>query len=767
MLAATHRLYQFFSHAANVNAIQGLTFLDFTSLLFKQTSIAFDCPLSENDRFGDLSQSETCILKVLTQAPFTQYEPLRKLSFKWTLRLLDDLIEKLETKFKARDQIMYADLDHLKFLLRRATLMNSNYLVSFKMICFLKKLLDDSIFQQIEVQINNEFGKAAEAASKFDGAKTAIEDLNELKKEKLRNYRNFHVFVCAQIKELLLANEIRSPHLERIIKKVGSGSAVFNQVIRILCTENAMIIHNFYEYLTKIEGWGLLFKNHSGDNDIDETNAPIKQFLQKVPIQYHPRFRNLRSFFDAIGDNLGDSLDLFSNYLWIQYFVSHDKYNDFLSLKGKTNYIFSKLRDLLDYSGAFLIIRDSQKRFYLVHNKNSDDLPELDEANWNNEKDKYLVRFIKGIEAEPGTYYKSIVELDRDPSSKRWIDTYSVSAGTVIDDLSITFLPQDMKRLVLMRLSRRDEKGNDKIQGLVGFYYHRQSTQGTDKERLLYLLLLRNTLGSFVKNHHQNSEFSDWRIAESYRKLTLLAGHGRYMLQKLSTIDPDLFLNIVLNMEHLQMIIMLDQSVTRKNHEDTDIKRRFNQFYHVKGQKTLTTSYFGDVEILANRIYTEREIECEVDCFVDVLKPPASFRFAFNKQILDIIFFELILNAKKNRWHFLNKEAVEGKTRNELLVVPKVETTRGKRKLLITITNTGPKVEDSVIALLNDKNKNVKPEDSTSGTALIKTLVRSILGGQIHFKCTPVGSESSIHLFKVTITLNEMENTNEQATFVD
>jgi hypothetical protein len=782
MLAATHRIYQFFSQPELCSQDPEETFESFAAKLC-ELPIPFSC--SKTDESADVFKKEMhdCLLKVLTQSPFTQYEPLRKLVFQWVLSRLEEQVKLMHTAIKEENALSYADFKDLEFLVRRAGLMNSNYLISVRMLDFLRDLCGKKGLPRLHSAIEAKYKHQITESLEFKNpGKTA--DLQNERQETLQSIAFFTVFYVAQVKELLLLNEARSIQLEkalRIVEGAGEGNAEvdnkeddetveeesgkinagFKQLSRILRTENAVVIQKFYDYLHGLPEWKSLYhkKDDSiGDQNVNPELKPISDLLSETKVSNHPHYKHLAKFFEELQQKDPVKNDALLNYLWVQYFIDFDKQKD-LPLKEKTKFVFNKLKEMLSFSGSFMIIQDSQRRFYLVHDKDSDDKPLLRARKWENDSNKLLVDFLKGIPDASETYVKTIMELEKSGPDKPWEDIYSVHPeARVRKDLSQDLLPDDMTRLVLMRLSHRDSKGNDVIEGIVGFGFHGHVSSAIGPNDLIYLILLRNTIGRFVINHHKNSEFTDWRIAESYRHMEMLAGHGKQTLQLLASRHPMVFLEIVQHMAQLQTLIMLDETSFAVGGEK-NIKKRFAKFYHVQGNQVLKASFFNeDLKNMVELIYKDRIVECKVPCKIEVLAVDPALQFAFHSGVLNIILFELILNAKKNRWHFLAGEhACEGRTENELTIAVSVIGVHPKREMQIKITNTGPRIDTDVMNSLRDKGKNVKPDDVNSGTALIKTLIYDILEKcSIDYAPVQLNTEESMHLCEITLTLTEM-----------
>ncbi|MCD4705263.1 hypothetical protein K8R66_04275, partial [bacterium] len=161
------------------------------------------------------------ILKILTQPPFYNYKILREKVFTLTIQLFDIKIQTIYDKNDENDVFNYASFKELKFLVRRASILNSNAIISNKFLEFLKYF-----YRQIENKSEN---KIRENKTKIRKNKAKIEETDDvlymnIYKSKIEKYKKeikkyakylydiseFTTFLAAQIKELLYKNEARS-----------------------------------------------------------------------------------------------------------------------------------------------------------------------------------------------------------------------------------------------------------------------------------------------------------------------------------------------------------------------------------------------------------------------------------------------------------------------------------------------------------------------------------------------------------------------------
>lgn len=71
----------------------------------------------------------------------------------------------------------------------------------------------------------------------------------------------------------------------------------------------------------------------------------------------------------------------------------------------------------------------------------------------------------------------------------------------------------------------------------------------------------------------------------------------------------------------------------------------------------------------------------------------------------------------------------------------------------IKVSNTcpDPRSEKNIFGSLNHEGKNVKPNNASSGTAMIKAMVIELLKGSFFFESKAISQGSTIHEFTITI----------------
>jgi hypothetical protein len=763
-LLAVHYIYQYFSQQDTMQ-FENMEFDGFLLDLHNKVNAPVDYALEFSESLNGFSPLGISVLTALTHLPFLQYEPLRKIVFKWVLLLLEKHIEKVNDAVQ-NNNFSYEDFKWLKYLLRRAALINSNYLISEKMFDCIKNIYSPNGLQALESILSN----PANGNGKFVGLFANLPEVKRLQADdRIKELKDFHVFFIAQIKELLTRNESRALQLEQILKEhLKSGQPGYKQVTRVLSAENTIAIQRFYEFLRTSDKWEPLYFREGDDDE-----EPIINLLKQETIKRHLRYQTLQRFFEITKqmDASDETMPLpFLKYLWIEYFIEHDRYKKDLPLHKRTDYILSKIRQIFTqegiyYPGVFLVVKDSEDKPLLVYDKNFEDKAVIEASDWQNEEDIYLRQFLEGIPVAGMPYSKTLIELKRDKQLNGWVDLYSVQNGSQKQEgLSYSFLPDNVNRLILMRLNKRTIAGTEKKLGIIGIYFMSTSAELTDANRMRYLLLLKNSLTGFIEHHHQNNEFRELLISENSKKLALLSGHGKDVLRDLAGNDKEgtIFSDIALNLEHLQLMILLDDKATTYGARISDkIKERFNLFYNVQGHSVIDNEYKDIAYKLAKDIYLFNEVEIKVNCGIEVNIDEDVYGFSFNKKLLNLILFEIFINAKKNRWHFFRGEEIKGYAENKLTVHFSMMVFEGVKSLKMDVTNTGPGIDTDLKKRLSHPTQNVKPNDLTSGTYLLKKLIGEILKGKIYFDTKSLSEPENFQLFTATVILKEMNGTTE------
>lgn len=748
-LEAVHRIYDWCS---NTSHHFDMSFQAWKEHLLEYTNSPFTGSFLANDSNDDdeLSDETATILKVLTLPPFTNHKPIKEASFKWALRMLDEQIGRL------KDQIRKGELKHetfrdFKFLVRRAGLLNTNYLVSNHIFDSLKTLYSSEGLSKLKGELENE-------------APSLSRNL------KLQNVNDFHVFYGAQLSELLFMNEARSIHLEITLSALLEEDPLtlppdYRQLLRFIREENGILIQRFWDFL---EGEESLVGETIGEDLIEEK---VRETLEKL--ENHYRSKTLRNFLEVSTPSrpLHENKQLI-NYLAIKVFLKLESEgglakDDLLSVK--TEIILDRMTEIVRQedqgSGAFFMVRykhQKKSKNFVAYNKG--DSGGLRESFLDN--NAYLNSFLDGSSKEAGC--KTIIEFHKREHDNKWVDLYATNSDPQPDYFEANDLPKGYNRLLIIRFSKVHTKEDEEEirnhgQALAGFYFKRESDDllPTEVDRTRYLLLLRSSVSSFIESHHENDEFKDWMEADNKKRTALLTGHGRQMLMDIASRKLE-YRGIISTILMVQRLILdfreekafkLDQNT---GGDINNVKGVFRQLFNPNSD-VIDNHYIKHLEQMAYDVFAFEEVENAIsEKEVQIThNAPDQSDFRFSKDILDMICFELFINAKKNRWIFTDHDQF---TFNPL--VNKVEIT-GEIKddnYLLQISNTGPMLleREETISKLND-NGEVKRYRSVAGLKLIHTLFREFDLGEITFEQKePI--EGLLCRFIVTLELKNWSN---------
>lgn len=803
MLIATHRIYQYFTQAKTPILT---SFSDFINDLYTCT-VSPNEKVSHTNSIIDLKDDETAsYLKVLTQSPFTQYKPLRDQVFKWCLTLLETHIRCIKNTIDEEKNINYEQFDTLKFLIRRAGLLNSNYLLSVPFFQFLKDYLY---------------------------SKHGIQQLIKIHKKthRQKKLKEFPIFYIAQIKELIFRNESRCIVLEKNLKEIdNTNDPNVKQIIRILREENALILKSFYEYVSKQIGWKELYyeelendenekqststnenkEEHRNKRDlftqeaersrkkekeenkkkinqsIDSTTDKIKKFLQKETISKHLKYSTIEEFFKITGQSCIKDNKQLLNYLWLTYFLQYDKQKE-INLNHKTEFIMTRLMEMFNNEGikqvgSFFIVNTSRQKPFIAFNKNIALRTDISSDSWRklleSPTQNYIKDFLweevnmKEITDEKETldkyaYPNTVVELQK--TSRKWIDSFSSDLeDTQTIDLPENFFPEDYDKVLLIKICRQKAKNHSKKthQGIIGFYYKQNEGETVHINMIRYLLLLRSALSDFIARHHEADDFTDWQIAEIRQRTSLLTGHGREMLMNIATKNED-YKDIISTLLIVQrFIIDSEEESIISGGQDGSINQLFSKYFDYSVDN-ITPDSIISLKDMAKDIFQLEEIENKEDIKDEDIKISgvhklSSLSFFFSYKLLRMICFELFINAKKNRWIFADEKIETDNQeylRNKIWIdVSNVKLENQKLKeITLTITNTCPIMDTDDYNTLT-RRKNLKEEESSSGIFLIHTMLNSFGLGSITFPLKQEIVKNKFGKFSAILKLKSLES---------
>jgi|GEM_PF-2712631 len=773
MFKATHKVYEYFQNHRN---IANISFED----LLKE------CGFNEKE-----IEDKMTMLKVLSQYPFLLYQPVREKTFKWHKEWLDKIKED-HKKPPENNTFTYNQFCELKFLIRRAVFLGNYSILEQDFFILIHR-----VFTRISNRTTNPIKKTIEIEKKsgtlFNDTTTVEYERQTLTKREEINLDDFHIFLIQKYVELFHQNGWCA---NKIIENIKGIENEFNtlqgeQFIRMLKIEAAAVLNDFYALLNDKEEWRKLYKSIGNERKIDTNNNIITGFLEQQKILDTNKFdlsnKVLKLMNAPEKEPINDLKNLksqFVNYLWLKQFLNTDlrsQASDF-SLTDKTEAIFQKLKGFFtnDKIGAFFVVNDGRDtpRSHLVYDKDPSGSQFLHELN--NEKHKLIFQFMDGEEVsyaksedgngpengsetkEDGSLSsgkgahnrqsntkgskdekikKSIIEYEYVNSGNEWKDLYTLNSKPEYKSF-VT----GCQWVLLIRISDSDFK----TLGLIGFYGDKELQNELLAKQLL--MLLRTDIGLFIKKHHKNDEFSALREAEAVKRFAYLAGHGRQMIQKLAQKDNETFGDVVATMEKLQYLFATKLIDPKANTNSTKKESDKELLTKVFSSNAIDKDVLKKIRNMGNKIYETNIIENKVSITPIPTDNTSEngITFKFNGEILTFICFELFVNAKKNRFHFIETCPKCKTDKNDLNI--KFEKNKDNQ-LIISLTGTGTKIPNDVPTKINEGHS-IKPGNEIAGLDLILKVIKTLnKRNKLSIKSHTNKSCCEIHENTVTITL--------------
>lgn len=756
---AIHRTYSWFSNPDN--QITTESFYEWEENLIKSTESPF-MPYERDQRIFErksrLDENNCELLKVLTQNPFCNYVSIRDKTFKWVLHLLFDQILLMKREMDSNSGLHYESLRDLKFLMRRAALLRMNILISGVFLDFLRLFFKKG-FDQIKKNAANLFTSVG-GANLFTSVDA--ENLRIYVDKVNSDLTDFHIYYIGQVKELLFEDEIKSIHLERMIDTFESNEynkneeqqdVRFVQLLRLLRYENSGFIKSQRDFRRSHSSEISYHKNIVFNESVERDEMTMKLF---------EKYEDVGKISKPCGEHIEDQIKCILNNLkkFIGYwngknFIEYSDVGSFILMSSQWTSNPQAERPDGTKQGC-----DSENRnCKLIYNQG-----EPIEENMLTE-DLYLRRFINGIEDHVGSEtHISIIEFEG--KNGIWKDLYS---GSDCEQSDLKIPTEKYNRLLLLRISKpistdssdvgtnddalghKQEKEQGSTLAVIGFLYTAtESRKMVEAKATRYLRMLSDELCAFFQNHIDTHEFLDYYAEKHKQRLALLMTHGKSMLENLAN-DAESNKNdryryriIGKTLEHLQFIIM--------HYDQKDRKKRINDFFfddELDLEETISELAEMYQDVVKNK-FVECRLSDEVKCPAKNSNEVQSDKqiFKFSKKILDVICFELFVNAKKNRWHFKDYTQKEGKNSFSM----DYEYDGHKKQLKIIISNTGPNV---LPRELNQMNRICNAEEKPiSGLGLIRTILSDLDIGTLYFKAPDFNDKLEMVDIQAVLTLN-------------
>lgn len=774
-----HRIYEWFSQLRDNDEFKHIQFYPWLKLLLNETKSPFnrDLLLTGEPGKSEFSFESSTILKLLTQSPFISYRPIKGKIFEWVLELLITQCDKIRKGLSGYNKIppyfTYSSFRDFKFLVRRAGLLNANYLINIDFIDFLRLIFNEHALDLLEADCKSE------AKNYSPQRHIHIDEQSiETQDHKSKNVKNFNVFFVGQVKELLFMNEAKSIHLEEVLSVyeksapyiLNSFSNQFSQLIRVLNEENGILISKFWEF---IEG-DMVYSTHLSAND---QIKQVKATLKRSSISQHYRYKTLSKFFEIRKQSDPATNVQFHNYLCLMNFLLKEKTDEHWTLYEKTAFVINRLRNIIkdrpEKPGMFFVIKyvTVNNPYFFAYNDNQSG--SLNERTWYTDKYTYLKDFMEGIKDKTYQSCLSIVEFQK--VNGTWKDMYSIESDPSEVTLDPNLFAENINRLLLLRINKRRPDNDNSInqempQGMIGFFFERpvaDADQLTEISRLRYLLLLRASISTFVQNHHENNEFRDWIEANNKQKTALLTGHGREMLINLARKEKegDTYKDIVHTILLVQRFILDLTDAQMAGLSPTAIIFVFKGIFNAVAIP-IYNSYADTLKTRCDAIFDFDEIENKdpVNVYPEADIEREGEQFHFPLDLLEMICFELFVNAKKNRWIFTPDDNLfkpDGRPYvcNKVDIILKRQDNKdGEDCLLLTIRNTGPAIGRELDDLKNNRYHNVKGANQVAGIGLISQMLEDFKLGELFFN-EPPPVQGQFTFFEATLELYNWHGT--------
>jgi hypothetical protein len=559
------------------------------------------------------------------------------------------------------------------------------------------------------------------------------------------------------------------------------------QFLRMLKIELAAVTNEFYGILTSQydREWRDVFRD---DKELNKKTDNIKSFIDGKKLGKANKYVISKEVL-----KLDD--EIFLKFLWIKQLIHADTHKkshlpEGINYQDKIDAIIEKMKGFftkINNIQAFFVVTDAQQNPYVLNDseyvlrdfeqeyqkyqeykrliekgkKENKDTTQLNDElqqkektliqiqeQSDNEKYRYseIIKFLKGVEDLQCIASETTAEFKVDKTNKIWLDCYNPQHNNI----KLDFL-KDENWLYLIRISELEE-GEFRTLGLLGFY----STENLyNNPNILLskqlLMLLRRDMGKFIKKHHKNDEFAALRHAEIAKRFTYLAGHGRQTMQRLAKEDI-VFRDVIGTMDKLQYLY-----ATKNLHiKHLDLRDNNNtKKAEEKNQSELMQSFIPikikaeDIEGIINtyvkKIYLSKNVENSVEIKMTdemtndlnnydtcgKVNVTIANDFSFNKEILLFIIFEMVINAKKNRWHCIKNNNGRCMSCKNFI---HIEVKKDNDKLIIKIETTGTQIGNfiksdgykrSIMEAINDGNP-IKESSQNEGIYLITKILNQL-----------------------------------------
>lgn len=666
MFYATHVLYDFFSAPECESKLSGMTF----------EQLIAECK-HRDGRIDD----EYAVLKVVSSNSFTMYRPVRDKVFEWIKEELKTVLKDVESLC---DNEKWDSIDLLKkmqFLIHRSVNLGNFQIVSPRFFTVLSKVFnvidDKGLITTVETVFNP--SQSVKVPDTFSDS--ILKRFIEL----MYSYPASAV----KIKEALSS--------ETIVFKNDRGKSFKERLL----DETCVVVDDLYDCIVSLGFQAKAIIKGDELVDLDDYRTFVQNWFEQNGIYDYTQYKVAAEICGFDENSLPDN---FIQYLWLKsyfYCDSNSLLPSSVLFEKKTVQLCHRLKSMVSPDGpigAFFVVTDVLGKHRLVFDEDRNGYSVLGNRFNEQEIDDFFTRMGRSIQADSRLLIKKV---------KDELTSFS-DDNHILDALNC-------KELHIYRLGQIE---NSSISGIIGFYSADPSMMGPYSRR--YMLLLRRDILSFIDLHHRNEEFVQSVLAEERRKYAYLTGHGREVMLRLSWSDKD-FIPIIVDMERLQGIFAGSQI-------DPDYEKvLLNLFFepdiiNIDGAKSLVEDFWN----MALKIYQSDVVEISEVPNKWESKATGEGSIKFSKKLLKYICFELIVNAKKNKFHKANtpyRKVYSGDespfNKNSI----GVNITLSADHLVLSVSGTGPIIDSDILQKIK-ANTQIKEKGDISGLDLIIKLIK-------------------------------------------
>ena len=679
MFYATHVLYDIFSDS-NID----LSNLSFGGLLR-------ECKKRHNG-----IKDEYAVLKVLTTNSFTMYKPIREKVFAWVKTIVGKLEKQIDRSCKEKknwDEERVLELEHLSFMIHRSVMVGNLHIVSKKFFALLSRVFD---------------------SIRGDGVTYSVKSVDGI--EKKTALKGYHEDILKRYVELISSRPAVAVKIKESLEQKGLFTSQYGKWFKdTLLDETCVVINDLYAYVSSMGFPHYAIFNSEGLIEYERYVNIIEDWFDLDSRKDSSTYKIADM---VVGNGDGSLSPEFLQYLWVKSYIKADLESKLPTnemVEKKSVQLCSHLKSIVCRDkrvGAFFIVTDVLNNYRLVYDEDDRGYAVLG----NHFRDSNLLDFFKAIgEDSVNSDRRIVLQYQRgSPAGKAFFDIVS-------------------NNVTVLKVYRIGKVGESTISGIIGFYS--SSPKRFKPAGHSYILLLRRDIIRFIDHHHRNEEFIQSVLEEEKRKFAYLTGHGREMMLKLSYDSKDMVQPIVTTMERLQGVFAGSQD-DKGSREQMDLffpKEKIDEAYIIgkyddSSSKKVKPGLTDELTSLAKLIYKSDIVEWKDDCSLkksEVNCEPGA-TVSFNYALIKFICFELIINAKKNRFYY-STEAFDTaypardvvRDRNSLQF--KISLT--KDGLVITVIGTGPAVDDSILESIENQG-DIKGKEDISGLDLIRKLIK-------------------------------------------